>query len=139
MDGEADSGESARKHTDGRDAARPSTHDAQGTSVKTVAVLGGGPAGAMAARQLAVAGVRTILFDEKLAWEKPCGGGVTFKAYQQYPFLLDSGRYRSVSRTCLHAAEAGPTRLGLAKPMLIFSRKELNQLLLERAAAAGAE
>ncbi|MFN0102738.1 MAG: geranylgeranyl reductase family protein [Bryobacteraceae bacterium] len=107
--------------------------------MKTVAVLGGGPAGAFAARQLAVAGVRTILFDEKLAWEKPCGGGVTFKAYRQYPFLLESGRFRSVAQTCLHTAESGAARLSLNKPMLIFSRKELNQLLLDRAAAAGAE
>jgi geranylgeranyl reductase family protein len=107
--------------------------------MKTIAVLGGGPAGAFAARQSAASGLRTVLFDEKLAWEKPCGGGVTFKAYQQYPFLLESGIYRSVSRTCLHTAEAGAARLALTKPMLIFSRKELNQLLLDRAVAAGTE
>lgn len=107
--------------------------------MRTVAVLGGGPAGAMAARELAARGARAILFDEKLAWEKPCGGGVTFKAYDQYPFLLESGRYRSVERTCLHTSEAGAVRLWLDRPMLIFSRRELNQLLLDRAAGAGAE
>ncbi len=107
--------------------------------MKTVAVLGGGPAGAFAARQLAQAGVRAVLFDEKLAWEKPCGGGVTFKAYSQYPFLLESGLHRSVASTCLHNCEAGPVRLTLEKPMLIFARRDLNQLLLDRAAAAGAE
>ena len=107
--------------------------------MKTVAVLGGGPAGAMAARALAVAGVRTVLFDEKLAWEKPCGGGVTFKAYQQYPFLLETGRHRSVAGTSLHTAGAGAARLTLGKPMLIFSRRELNQILLDRAAGVGAD
>ncbi|MBI2689839.1 MAG: geranylgeranyl reductase family protein [Acidobacteria bacterium] len=107
--------------------------------MKTVAVLGGGPAGAVAARQVAAAGVRTVLFDEKLAWEKPCGGGVTFKAYQQYPFLLESGLYRRVTNTCLHTREAGAARLQLDKPMLIFSRRDLNQLLLDRASEAGAE
>lgn len=105
----------------------------------TVAVLGGGPAGAAAARQLAFSGVRAVLFDEKMAWEKPCGGGVTYKAYQQYPFLLESGRYRSVTKTRLHNQRAGAARLQLDKPMLIFSRKDLNQLLLDRAQAAGAE
>ena len=40
-----------------------------------VAVLGGGPAGAVAAARLAGAGLDTVLLDEKLAWEKPCGGG----------------------------------------------------------------
>ena len=49
--------------------------------MKTVAVLGGGPAGASAAERLARAGLSTIIIDEKLAWEKPCGGGITYKAY----------------------------------------------------------
>ena len=55
--------------------------------MKTVAVLGGGPAGSFAAERLAQAGLKTVLFDEKLAWEKPCGGGLTYKAYSEYPFL----------------------------------------------------
>ena len=37
---------------------------------KVVAVLGGGPAGSVAAARLADAGLETILIDEKLAWEK---------------------------------------------------------------------
>lgn len=93
----------------------------------------------MAARAVAAAGARAILFDEKLAWEKPCGGGLTYKAYQQYPFLEESGAYRRVTRTCLHSTGGGGVRLQLEKPMLIFSRRELNQLLLDRAAEAGAE
>src|ERR1700722_9804103 len=48
-----------------------------------VAVLGGGPSGAFAAEKLAKAGIRTVVFDEKLAWEKPCGGGLTWKTYSQ--------------------------------------------------------
>ena len=58
--------------------------------MKRVAILGGGPAGAFAAEQLAPRGLETIVFDEKLAWEKPCGGGLTYKAYNQYPFLIDN-------------------------------------------------
>jgi len=30
------------------------------------------------------------IFDEHLAWEKPCGGGLTHKAIQRFPFLLDN-------------------------------------------------
>ena len=60
----------------------------RGEEVKRVAVLGGGPAGAFAAAQLAAAGLSTVVLDEKLAWEKPCGGGLTYKAYNQYPFLM---------------------------------------------------
>ena len=58
--------------------------------MKRVAILGGGPAGAFAAEQLASAGLSVQLFDEKLAWEKPCGGGLTYKAYNQYPFLIEN-------------------------------------------------
>ena len=57
--------------------------------MKRVAILGGGPAGAFAAEKLASAGLGVVLMDEKLAWEKPCGGGLTYKAYSQYPFLIE--------------------------------------------------
>ena len=49
-----------------------------------------------AAERLAGAGLKTIIFDEKLAWEKPCGGGLTYKAYQQYPFLIDNDTPKKV-------------------------------------------
>ena len=68
--------------------------------MKTVAVLGGGPAGAFAAERLARAGLKTIVFDEKLAWEKPCGGGLTYKAYQRV----------SVSDRQRHSEEVGSFR-----------------------------
>ena len=41
---------------------------------------------ASAAERLARAGLNTIVFDEKLAWEKPCGGGLTYKAYSHIRF-----------------------------------------------------
>jgi len=52
-----------------------------------IAIVGGGPAGAFAGELLAAGGKGVLLFDEKLAWEKPCGGGLTHKALIQYPFL----------------------------------------------------
>jgi flavin-dependent dehydrogenase len=92
----------------------------------------------MAAYELASAGHKTLLLDEKMAWEKPCGGGVTWKAYSQYPFLL-AGRSHRVDATWLHATATSDAELQLEKPLLIFSRRDLNQLLLDRAAHAGAE
>ena len=54
------------------DASRPPIRrSGWGQEVKRVAVLGGGPAGAFAAAQLAGAGLRTVVLDEKLAWENP--------------------------------------------------------------------
>jgi flavin-dependent dehydrogenase len=108
--------------------------------MKRVAILGGGPAGAFAAAQLASAGLAVQLYDEKLAWEKPCGGGLTYKAYNQYPFLLDNPTpKRLVAETVLSAPNAGEVTLKLDQPLLIYSRIDLNRLLLERAEHAGAQ
>jgi len=108
--------------------------------MKRVAILGGGPAGAFAAEKLASAGLGVVLMDEKLAWEKPCGGGLTFKAYSQYPFLLDNPTpKRFVRETVLAAPDAGAVTLRLGDPLLIYSRFDLNRMLLERAERAGAQ
>lgn len=108
--------------------------------MKTVAVLGGGPAGAFAAEQLAAEGLRAIVFDEKLAWEKPCGGGLTYKAYSQYPFLIENETPKKViHQTVLSAPGAGAVDLRLDSPLLIYSRLDLNQMLLSRAVRAGAQ
>jgi len=108
--------------------------------VKTVAVLGGGPAGAFAGEQLSSNGLRTIILDEKLAWEKPCGGGITYKAYHQYPFLIENNTPKKlVSKTVLAAPHAGDVSLHLDSPLVIYSRLDLNKMLLSRAVKAGAQ
>jgi geranylgeranyl reductase family protein len=106
----------------------------------TIAVLGGGPAGAFAAERLARAGLKTLLFDEKLAWEKPCGGGLTYKAYRDYPFLIENSVPKKIIiDTCLAAPHAGSVKMRLTRPLLIYSRFDLNRMLLERAEQAGAQ
>jgi geranylgeranyl reductase family protein len=105
-----------------------------------VAILGGGPSGAFAAERLASAGVRTVVFDEKLAWEKPCGGGLTYKAYSQYPFLSENDTPKKVvTETVLAAPRSRAVTLALDRPLLVYSRYDLNALLLDRAHKAGAE
>ena len=108
--------------------------------MKRVAILGGGPAGAFAAEQLASAGLGVLVFDEKLAWEKPCGGGLTYKAYSQYPFLIENSTpKRLITETILAAPHGGEVSLKLDDPLLIYSRLDLNRMLLERAERAGAQ
>jgi flavin-dependent dehydrogenase len=108
--------------------------------MKRVAVLGGGPAGAFAAERLSAAGIPTVILDEKLAWEKPCGGGLTYKAYSRYPFLLDNDTpKRFVRETMLAAGGGGQARLSLRQPLLIYSRIDLNRMFLDRAARAGVQ
>ena len=108
--------------------------------MRTVAVLGGGPAGSSAAERLARAGLKVIVIDEKLAWEKPCGGGITYKAYSQYPYLIDNDTPKKlVTDTLLAAPKAGSVKMALTRPLLIYSRADLNGMLLRRAEAAGAD
>src|SRR5947209_11236447 len=108
--------------------------------MKRVAILGGGPAGSFAAERLANAGLDTIVLDEKLAWEKPCGGGITYKAYSQYPYLIENDTPKKlVTDTMLAAPRSGSFTMALTKPMVIYSRIDLNSMLLRRAEAAGAE
>lgn len=107
--------------------------------MKTVAVLGGGPAGSFAAERLARAGLKTLVFDEKLAWEKPCGGGLTYKAYQEYPFLIENDTPKKlIYSTSLSAPKGGAVKMRLDRPLVIYSRMDLNRMLLERAEKAGA-
>lgn len=107
--------------------------------MKRIAVLGGGPAGAFAAERLAAAGIEATVIDEKLAWEKPCGGGVTHKAYQRYPFLFESaGPKQVVAKAALGAPRVGEIAFRLSHPLVIYSRFDLNMMLLERARREGA-
>jgi flavin-dependent dehydrogenase len=109
-------------------------------ALKRIAVIGGGPAGAFAAAELARAGREVLLFDEKLAWEKPCGGGLTDKALAQWPFLRDAQVERNWVSDCELIAPSGrQVRFPLDRHIAIFSRLTLNGLLLERARNAGAQ
>lgn len=109
------------------------------SSQDSIAIVGGGPAGALAADILACAGKSVVLFDEKLAWEKPCGGGVTHKALEQYPFLREAqSEYRAVFDSELISPSGRRARFHLRFPVAIFSRFVLNEFLLERARRSGA-
>ncbi len=113
------------------------------TKPDIIAIIGGGPAGALAGAQLASHGRKVILFDEKMAWEKPCGGGVTHKALQQFPFLADTGIGNPVANPVEDCELISPSgervRFHLQHPVAIFSRLVLNGLLLDRAQKAGVE
>ena len=106
---------------------------------KRIAIIGGGPAGAFAAAELARAGREVFLFDEKLAWEKPCGGGLTDKALARWPFVRDAQVERNWISDCELIAPSGrKVAFQLDRQIAIFSRLALNGLLLEQARDAGA-
>jgi flavin-dependent dehydrogenase len=103
-----------------------------------IAIVGGGPSGAMCGEQLARAGHKVEIFDEHLAWEKPCGGGLTHKAIQCFPFLLDNPYPKKlISSVELISSNDQRATLDMPNPIVIYSRTVLNGLLLHRAAQAG--
>lgn len=106
--------------------------------MKEIAIVGGGPAGALCGERLATAGFRVTIFDERMAWEKPCGGGLTHKAIEAYPFLLDSPHPKKIIHTAeLISSRGHRARFEMSHPIVIYARKVLNGLLLDRAVAAG--
>src|SRR5579863_9263447 len=108
--------------------------------MRRMAIIGGGPAGAVAAEKLARRGFEVTVFEEKLGWEKPCGGGLPRRALRRYPFLIDAAAGgRAVSEVEMVAGNGASVRFRLREPLAIYSRATLNGLLIQRAAAAGAE
>jgi flavin-dependent dehydrogenase len=106
--------------------------------MREIAIVGGGPAGSLCGERLAREGFQVTIFDERLAWEKPCGGGLTHKAIETYPFLLDGPQPKKIVRIAeLISSRGHRARFEMNCPIVIYSRKVLNGLLLDRAVAAG--
>ncbi len=114
-------------------------HTTLSKTPNSIAILGGGPAGARAGELLAHAGHRVRIYEEKLDWEKPCGGGVTNKALAEFPFLAEAVVERNWIKTCELVSPAGRRiSLQLNDAIAIFSRRILDNLLRDRAQNAGA-
>ena len=72
--------------------------------------------------------------------KNPAAAVSPYKAYNQYPFLIDNSTpKRFVTESVLAAPNAGEASLRLDDPLLIYSRIELNRMLLDRAEKAGAQ
>lgn len=106
-----------------------------------IAIVGAGPAGSMAASLLAAAGHEILFFEHQGgAWEKPCGGGVTAKGIERYPFLLDAMTQKQpIQRIELFDHADRKLNLPLRVPLYIYSRKDLNELMVKRATSSGAK
>jgi len=103
-----------------------------------IAIVGGGPSGAMCGEQLARAGHTVNIFDEHLAWEKPCGGGLTHKAVECFPFLLENNYAKKLVHSVeLVSSDEHRVQLDLPHPIVVYARRVLNGMLLDRAQEAG--
>jgi len=104
-------------------------------------VVGAGPAGSTAAYRLSCAGAQVLLVDrERFPRDKPCGGGLTFRAVRQLPVPVDAVVEDVVDRIEL-GYDYGKRfeRRGERPLILMTQRRRLDAYLVEQAASAGAE
>jgi geranylgeranyl reductase family protein len=110
-----------------------------------VTVVGAGPAGATAARTLALAGVPVRLLDRSpFPRNKPCGGGISYRVYHRFPYLkTELGRIptHAVGRLYLEGPSGESTVVeSPAGPVALMVRRlEFDALLVSLAVEAGAE
>jgi geranylgeranyl reductase family protein len=104
-------------------------------------VVGAGPAGSTAARELAAAGARVLVVDRaEFPRYKACGGGIPLRTERLLPFPIDGVVEDSVS--LLQVAHRGRQRFvrdsGAPFAHMVM-RDRFDALLLEQASKAGAE
>ena len=105
-----------------------------------VAIAGAGPAGSTAAYHLARAGARVILLDRaKFPRDKPCGGGVTVRAFAEAPVDLTPVVEQAVRRVRFSFRFGDPFDYDYPQTLVFMTqRHRLDALLVEQAVAAGA-
>jgi geranylgeranyl reductase family protein len=109
-----------------------------------VLIVGGGPAGATAARTLARAGVTVQLLDRSnFPRNKPCGGGISLRVLRRFPYLepaLQRIATHTVSRLYLEGPDGEAAVIESTEPAaLMIRRVEFDALLVSLAVEAGAE
>ena len=103
-----------------------------------VVVVGGGPSGAMAARELSRGGADVVLIEKNLSFDKPCGGGLFLKAFEEFdlPLSLVTKRVESID---IVAPDNTRTSVDIrAYPLGVVHRKVFDHALRDQAAASGA-
>ena len=112
--------------------------------MQDVIVIGAGPAGATAARTLARGGLRVQLLERsRFPRNKPCGGGITIRALDRFPWLapaLSRITTHFISRLYLEGPTGRSVVLTSATPAVLMVRRlEFDELLARLAAESGAE
>lgn len=104
-----------------------------------VIIIGGGPAGAIAARTLAEAGIRTYLIERDLKRVKPCGGGIPSAAFEEFR-IPESLIERRVTKIGAISPSLKEITIPLKGGYLAMVRREVfDSYLRKKAEDAGAE
>lgn len=102
-----------------------------------ITVVGGGPAGSWAGILLAKRGHSVTLLDPQAPWEKPCGGGVTVRALERFDIFSTALPRKRIEEITVFFGDKNSVQVTPQRPLVIVSRKELAQFLLDEATRAG--
>ena len=102
-----------------------------------IAVVGGGPGGTWAAILLARRGHSVTLLDPQAPWEKPCGGGVTWRALERFDIFAGDLPRKKIEEITVYFGDRNSFKVAPKRPLVIVSRRELAQSLLDEARRAG--
>jgi geranylgeranyl reductase family protein len=118
---------------------RERSHVTASIPVYDAVVVGAGPAGTMAAHELAQGGARVLLVEKaRLPRYKPCGGGLTARARAVSPLVprfAPEARAGTILLPCRRQLLSCP----LPSPLTMVMRDQFDAYLAARAVAAGAE
>jgi geranylgeranyl reductase family protein len=106
-----------------------------------VVVVGAGPAGSTAARELAQRGVEVVMLDRaRFPRDKPCGGAVTIRCANLLPFSLDPIVEDVIDRARLRFRAGRDVVREAGRPITYMTQRcRLDAYLAEQAQAVGAE
>jgi geranylgeranyl reductase family protein len=104
-----------------------------------IGVVGAGISGCYLAALLGRGGHDVLLYDPKSPWEKPCGGGITYRTFNDFP-LLNGFRADclTVERMRMFSPDGAYCTVPFDQPVRIASRKALGEFLLHHAEEEGA-
>jgi len=101
-----------------------------------ILIVGGGPAGSIAAKILAKAGMDVTLIQKKFDFKKPCGGGIRFDAFDE--FELDKNLIISMVNTIDLVFKEQKIGVDISKiPLAIVERQKFDHTLRLEAQQAG--
>ncbi len=108
-----------------------------------IIVVGAGPAGATAAYALGKAGINVLLLDKATGFprEKPCGGGLSARLLNRFPYVRDflaDGEVpvNPISRVHLESPDGTRVTYAQAEPILYLIRRwQFDEALFKRAAS----
>lgn len=89
-----------------------------------VLVVGGGPAGATAARCLAAEGIDTILVERDFSYVKPCGGGISSGAFREFA-LPENIIKKTISKILIVSPEDRKIEMSLSGGYIFITERGL--------------